>query len=97
MEQGSQDHHAAGRGAGCRGAGSLRTPSKLNTRQGQMFSHGCDRSGRSTSGRRCPRETERRGGTGAKQLGTMTGHLPGTDVEYVFLGKYVWCENVCLG
>lgn len=78
-----------GQGCGLQRGRSLRTPSKLNTRRGQMFSHGCDRSGRSTSGRRCPRRDGAQRGTGAKQLGTMTGHLPGTDVEYVFCATCV--------
>lgn len=50
-----------GQGGGWQRGRSLRTPSKFNPRWGHMFSHGCDQSGRSTSGRGVPGETGRRG------------------------------------
>lgn len=80
-----------GQGGGLQRGRSLRTPSKLNTRWGHTFSHGCDRSGWSKSGRRCPRGDGAQRGAGAKQLGTVTGHLPGTGVEHVLCVTYmVW-------
>ena len=84
-----------GQGGGRQRGRSLRTPSKFNPRWGHMFSHGCDQSGRSTSGRGVPGETGRRGELEANCWGRQA-------TCWVWMlsmccVSHAWCENVCLG